>query len=424
MGQRGARTAKLLFILSSLFFLFIISMGFGFAVGKYNSWPYEAIRTMYHHINSVVIAGEWLPEGRVVQPPAAAARQRTVFHRASALMPGYRAIMGWDHQLGKHAIWLYDETGQQLHTWTVDYDALKADDPAGLDRTPHGMEVLNDGSVLVNFDGKMGKTALARLDSCGNPLWSRTDAAYHHSIEPGPDGTFWTWRGEEDERDCRQSMVNFASADGDTIQEFDLIEDFLVHSPAAATVFGLPTDFESKCQTHDIFHPNDVEVLTEDLANRFPDFRIGDLLVSLRTPNLVAVIDAEGRSLKWWSHGPWHGQHDPDFGHDGRIWVYDNGQTEYATSRVMAIDPAERQIETIPAAGASRFYSRFMGKHQMLPNENHLVVVPGEGRVLELSPDGEVIFEFNNLVNDRANAHVQNAQWLPGDFFVEVPACG
>ena len=65
-----------------------------------------------------------------------------------------------------------------------------------------------------------------------------------------------------------------------------------------------------------------------------------------------------------------------------------------------------------------------MGAHQYLPNGNLLVVVPDEGRVVEVTGKGEKVMEFNNIARStRHNGHVENAQWVPLDFFDRIPSC-
>ena len=74
----------------------------------------------------------------------------------------------------------------------------------------------------------------------------------------------------------------------------------------------------------DIFHPNDLDVLTAELAPAFPMFEAGDLLLSFRTPSLVVVLGADDHRVNWYQNGPWQFQHDPDFTADGTISVYSN----------------------------------------------------------------------------------------------------
>jgi Arylsulfotransferase (ASST) len=412
------RVAAIIFV-ACLFFL--TSMGallFGIGVGKFEIWPYDPLRVMYAHFTSFIHTGKWAPEARIVPRPEGASGKRVALHRADALMPGYRAIMGWDDGVNEHTIWLLDATGQQVHSWTVDYSTLDVDEGDDGD-TPHGMKVLEDGSVLVNFDGGH---RLARLDACGKPIWIKKDGIYHHSIERAEDGSFWTWRADGSAYSADQHLLNFDPATGATLREYSLIDDFILGSPAAAVVFGLPADFQPYDRQANLFHPNDIEPLHSALADRFPDFRPGDLLVSLKASNLVAVLDPVQKRLKWWSHGPWRLQHDPDFGADGKIWVYNN-QTVVDQSNIISIDPRARNTESAFSNEESRFFSETMGKHQLLPNGNLLIVVPDEGRVLETKRSGDLVFEFNNLFDDGYNAHVENALWLPEGFFASFPSC-
>src|SRR5690606_39813819 len=91
---------------------------------------------------------------------------------------------------------------------------------------------------------------------------------------------------------------------------------------------------------HDPFHPNDAEPLRADMADAFPMFEAGDVLLSMRELNLITVVDIETGKMKWWRYGPWFKQHDPDFQPDGRITVLDNA-TGTGASRVLAIRPGE-----------------------------------------------------------------------------------
>ena len=159
------------------------------------------------------------------------------------------------------------------------------------------------------------------------------------------------------------------------------------------------------------------------IAAKYPNFRPGDLLVSFRNLHLVAVLDPVDRKIKWWSHGPWRFQHDPDFGEDGRIFVYNNNTGRGGRSDVVAIDPGSGRLDVAYSDGDLRFYSGWAGKLQVLPGGAVLVVVPEEGRVLEATWSGELIFEFNNIWSDSVNGYVVNAAWLPTTFFDHEPSC-
>ena len=88
----------------------------------------------------------------------------------------------------------------------------------------------------------------------------------------------------------------------------------------------------------------------------------------------------------------------------------------------MTIDPATRTLELLEIDETFRFYSQYMGKHQYLDNGTLQIVVPYEGRVLEVDSEGGILLEINNPFNDSNNAFVSDAIWLPPDFFETPPA--
>jgi hypothetical protein len=282
--------------------------------------------------------------------------------------------------------------------------------------------------VIADFDRRR---SMGRLDACGNPVW-RKEGAYHHLISRAGDGSYWVWRGDDATAYGNyQYLENFDGATGAKIREIGLIEDILKKDPNAPLVLGLRPDQPFEKFTHepsrseeDLFHPNDVEALDAELAPRFPMFAAGDLLVSIRRMNLVAIIDGTSHRFKWWAHGPWLGQHDPDFTADGFISVYNNN-TGRRGSEIVLIDPATHAAVELPVAPGAEFNSAFMGQHQHLPNGNVLIVSPGEGRVLERSPEGRLVMEFNNVAKpgSKFNDHVENGVWLPDNYFTALPSC-
>jgi hypothetical protein len=227
-------------------------------------------------------------------------------------------------------------------------------------------------------------------------------------------------------------MIRFDPATGETLESIDLVRDIIGGDVSSEIVMGTRATFPfqhfdrspENLDAVDLFHPNDVEELDAALAAAFPMFSAGDLLISLRNNDLVAIVDRATHRLTWWSHGPWIRQHDPDFLPDGRISVYNNN-TGRDRSEIVIIDPATRAVASPLHDGPVRFYSGAMGKHQTLPGGGVLIVVPEEGRVVVASPTGERVWEFNNLAPDLdgVHAHVCNALWLPPDHFADVPGC-
>jgi hypothetical protein len=232
MSYRSDRISKIMFFASLVFLVALLAFAYGILVASRGLWPHQTLRILIDHLRSVYVAGEWQPAGRFVRAPAGAARERVVVHRPELFEAGYRAIMGWNGE--SYGIWLIDPDGQDVHYWPIDYQAL---DPGGPStQEPHGMKVLEDASILVNFDGG---DVLARLDACGQPIWVKR-GIYHHSIDRADDGSFWTWRADDSAYGPYQYLVNFDPQSGDAIQEYSLIEDFIDKAPENRQIFAVP----------------------------------------------------------------------------------------------------------------------------------------------------------------------------------------
>ena len=173
----------------------------------------------------------------------------------------------------------------------------------------------------------------------------------------------------------------------------------------------------------DLFHPNDIEELTTAMAPAFPQFEAGDLLVSLRDFDMVGVIGRHDHQIKWVAYGPWQHQHDPDFQPDGTITVFSNN-TDRFRSTLIRIDPRTGIAKDMFFGKGLSFDSYIMGKHQHLPNGNWLITSSIQGRVMEVTPEGTIVKEFNNVINERYSALVPYAEFRPADYFTTLPACG
>lgn len=312
---------------------------------------------------------------------------------------------------------LMDTDGNEVHRWPIFYENFDPDTPAQ-NVMLHGMEVFEDGSLVVTFD--VGN-AIARVDQCGQTMWSAR-GSFHHSITRDGAGGIWTWHGED--------MMRLDAATGEQTFSLNLRDDIIAANDGEQRALfdirvRMPED--SKGDTtylDDPFHPNDIEMLRPEDADAFEMFEAGDLLFSLREPNLVAVVDPQTGVLRWWQHGPWFRQHDPDFEPDGTITVFDNA-TGSMRSRILRIDPRDNST-TVDFEGteAEPFYTWRRGKHQTLPNGNLLLTEAEHGRLLEVSADGEVLWTHDMVWDAEHNLIVTEARFVPEDFFTDgIPSC-
>ncbi len=301
---------------------------------------------------------------------------------------------------------LYDERGREIHHWSIDYEALDPDGEKQENVMLHGLLAFPDGSIAVAFDNG---NVIARIDACGQPIWV-TPGRYHHVVASGNNGILWSWVNE--------ILMKLDARSGQVLETINLKRD-VISARNQQGVFSIHTDEDpDKIVYHgSAFHANDVEPLTEELAAAFPDFEPGDLLISLRELNLVAVLDPETRQLRWWQHGPWFRQHDPDFQPDGRISVFDN-QMGLGASRIITIDPSSDEWEvTFEGGDDLPFYTWQRGTHQVLENGAILMTEPERGRVLLADNDGRLIWQREMIFDETQNYIVTTAAHYPPDFF-------
>jgi len=150
----------------------------------------------------------------------------------------------------------------------------------------------------------------------------------------------------------------------------------------------------------DALHSNSIDVLTQQNAHFIPGAKPGDVLLSLRNQDMLAVMDLENDKIIWALRGGWRKQHDAKMLSNGHILLFDNegGLMKHSRSRVLEVDPSDGAIvwsyegtEDDPLdSGDNR------GGAQRLPNGNTLINESNAGRLLEVTPDGSVVWEFVN----------------------------
>jgi hypothetical protein len=358
----------------------------GFAIHWKNDLGIEPTRHLY-----------WGQKSRTEWNAAEPDRMSHGLRLIASVTPGRAALYG---------VRLFDSKGSELHYWPVHYERLDPDGRSPNNIFLHGFSVFEDGAVVVNFD--RGGT-LAKIDACGDTLW-KLGGRFHHLVNRSYDGTIWAWNA--------YFLVQIDPAEGAILRRISLIED-IIEANDQMGIFGMLRNDELKpSQFHsDPFHPNDIEILAPEMADAFPQFEAGDIMISLRTPNLVAVLDPQTLKVKWWRHGPWHRQHDPDFQPDGTITVFDN-RLDLGPSQIVKIDPLSNETLTLFRGSEEiPFYTRMRGQHQVLENGNLLLTPANSGRTLEVTADGQLVWEFQNVFDERRNGVVSMAILVAEDFF-------
>jgi hypothetical protein len=130
------------------------------------------------------------------------------------------------------------------------------------------------------------------------------------------------------------------------------------------------------------------------------------------------VFDPATRKIKDFVIGRFVRQHDPDFEDGSTITVFDNNNIGAGpgreSTRLVRYSFASRQ-STVLFEGNKKhpFFSNVMGKHQILKNGNMLMTEAAKGRAVEVTPNDEIVWEYNNIVKPHVVGFMPEATRIP-----------
>jgi hypothetical protein len=290
---------------------------------------------------------------------------------------------------------LIDNDGHEIHSWYLPGD----------DGWVHA-ELLPNGDLVVVLDNQ----AIFRIDRDSKLRWRR-DVRAHHDLAIDTSGNIYALTNEVRERPeihpevlVIEDFIEVLSADGELehrLSILDAIRDspygFLLASPG-----HLPSDRrEGERLRLDLLHTNHIQVLDGSLAHLSPLFDAGNVLISMRTINTIAILDPVGGEVLWaWGPTNLYRQHHPTLLDNGNILIFDNGRLR---SQIVELDPLSYEVEWRYAPDQS-FISRFRGSAQRLPNGNTLITESDRGYVFEVTPDHQTVWRFANP-DVKANNH-------------------
>jgi hypothetical protein len=113
-------------------------------------------------------------------------------------------------------------------------------------------------------------------------------------------------------------------------------------------------------------------------------------------------MDVDSEEIVWAQHGAWRSQHDPDVLPNGNIMIFDNlgnfGK-EGGRSRVIEVNPATTGIVWQYGGIEGEFlHSIIRSAQHPLPNGNVLITESDGARLLEVTRDGDIVWEYINPV--------------------------
>ncbi|HEX3131675.1 MAG TPA: arylsulfotransferase family protein [Thermoanaerobaculia bacterium] len=321
-------------------------------------------------------------------------RPTVVVRDAAAVAPGLNLVLSGH---AAEAV-LMDRDGRILHRWRQPLrrlwpDLAKDPEMAKLEYWRRAW-LFPNGDLLGIYEG----LGIVKLDARSHVLWARR-GGFHHDLQVMADGRIWVL-----DRDGKilprinsmegilEDFVTVLSPDGEVERRFSILEAF--ERSRFAPLLGKMEHFG------DIFHTNTLEVLDGRFADRDPAFRAGNVLLSVLKLDTIAVLDPDRGEIVWAKTGNWRRQHQPTFLDDGNLLVFDNRGPGGEKSRVIEVDTKTGEVVW---RYEKDLFSKTLGSCQRLPNGNTLITESENGRALEVTRDGRMVWEYYNP--NRAGEH-------------------
>ncbi len=412
-----------LFSLSTLMFLY------GFIAGEFRIFPFHYLRQA--QIASTAIAEvTQIPSVKIAEQFRVQVDKPTVRRHAPLSTSPY-VLVSAGHAMRLPGVeqpvmaWIIDRAGNVVHSWRSHPDlwndleqVLRVPGISG-PISPAGFHLYPDGGLLATYHGQNTfpfAVGLARFDRHSNLLWKKELLTHHfftldhrgHIFVPGLElvdspisigntsAIITTAKGKI----YRDQIVEL-DPEGNEVERFGVL-DLLIDSGRHGLLTHMNTN-QLDCE--DPTHLNDIRVLDDQQAGSLPGIEAGDLLISLRNLNTVAIVGRTSKRIKWLSAGTTVGQHSPRV-FDHGILTLDNlgGDAQLGGTRLVHIDFQSGLPTTLfPKPGVDMpdvCKTTYSGHLDISPDGRHvLMCVTNAGAIWEVDAQtGQVNWEY--LLND------------------------
>ena len=306
-------------------------------------------------------------------------------HEAGKASPGY-TLFGGNFS---DEVYLIDLDGEVVHQWKT-----------GLGSTHFNMllpngnlwvcERLDDGPSLIA--GKGGR--MAEYDWDSNLVWDHVDLYQHHDARRLENGhcvyIAWYLLDADEIAQIKGGLAGTEHADGmygEVIREVDA-DGKVVWEWYTSELDYDKVHIHNGSSREEYGHANTISPLPN-----------GDYLVSFRVFNMLIIIDRQTGKVKWeFQNDDLGGQHDCQMIDNGNILVFANGNNirGNAHSAIWEIDPASNEVvwKYEKYQNSLLFFSPHISGCQRLASGNTLICEGGKGCIFEVTPDGDVVWEY------------------------------
>ncbi|MFH1501571.1 MAG: arylsulfotransferase family protein [Candidatus Eisenbacteria bacterium] len=287
--------------------------------------------------------------------------------------------------------------GRVLHEWEFPFlrafpDSVRAaenNESADFWRYVH---VFENGDALAIFEG----LGLIKVDRNSRLIWAHAGGE-HHALQVMDDGRIYVLTRKahlipriNSTAPVLEDFITILSSNGKVLRSVSVLDAFEnSYFSTALTVHGMR-------RVGDLLHTNAVDVMDGRFSKRMPPYEKGNVLVSMRQIDMIAIIDMEREAVIWSGSGMWRAQHDSKVLANGNIMLFDN-KGQAGLSKVLEFNPATQGITwAYLGEDDDPLYTGMCGAASRLPNGNTLITESDYGRALEVTPDGDVVWEYLN----------------------------
>jgi len=270
--------------------------------------------------------------------------------------------------------------------WSFEDEELKCDEF-------WDFEVLDTNDILYLCPNSL----VAILRPPDTVLWERWVQGAHHSVLMLPWGNLLYLKHRLVQADPWQELV-----ESDTIRELDMetgeiVWEWHLEDCISPTAHFCPLCMETiHLDTYrDWSHSNALHYYEQDSS----------ILLNARNLNTIVLLSYPSGDVLWvcgdagtFGGGLFHHPHDAERLPNGNIVMFDNdehaGHPVRSRALELAIDPVAQTAEVVWEWRDDDLYAPIMGDANRLPNGNTLVTDPAKGRVIEVNPSGEKVWEM------------------------------
>jgi hypothetical protein len=294
-------------------------------------------------------------------------------------------------------VYLIDMRGDIVHTWKV--------------YSVHGQYLLGNGNLIYDttMTSRRFPRGIREIDWTGQEVW-RYPCLSHHDFQRLDNGNTLILAHETiynprvyDGIEPKNSIILEVTPEKETV--------WLWHSDRHIEEIERLVGIEFPRPEQDWTHTNTVQELPDTaLGRRDNRFRAGNVLFSHRNLDTIGVIDRQTQEIVWaWGPGELDYQHHSNMLPNGNILIFDNGPHR-GYSRVIEIEPESGGIVwQYIADPPENFFAPYLSGQQRLPNGNTFICSGGseDGRLFEVTSEGDVVWDFRNPFAQRANGGIE-----------------